>query len=174
MPTLCAAGSGWSSPLLTGRSGSAPPAVWAWADALILGRALTAVAARVVKPARESDATCQPSGSTAEQFLGVSAQLRRDYRTERGALTCIWGSTDATVAIVESVRPDRIPEADRQPAPRLAPVGEEGYYLPEEGELVFRKGHRVVRVTALSEPSRPASLDRLFDIVEPIMPLFLR
>lgn len=143
-------------------------------DALAIGRAVLAIADEVAKPARESDATCQPSGSTAEQFLGVNAQLRRDYRTEGGALTCIWGSTDATVAIVESIRTDTIPEARRYPRPRLAPVGDEGYYLPEEGELVFRKGRRVVRVTALSAPPRPATLDRLFDIVEPIMPLFLR
>jgi hypothetical protein len=144
------------------------------AQSLAIGRAVQAVADEVAKVARESDSVCQPSGAPAEQFLGVQAQLRRDYRTENGGLTCIWGSVDATVAIVESIRQDTIPEADREPKPRLAPVGDEGYYLPEEGELVFRRGRRVVRVTALSDPSRPATLDRLFEIVEPIMPLFIR
>jgi hypothetical protein len=143
------------------------------AAALTIGRAVQAVVPKVVRPARQSDPACQPAGPTAERFLGARAQLRRDYRVD-GALNCIWGMYDATVSIVESFRQDAILEARRTPPPRLAPIGQPGYYLPEEGELVFRQGRRVVRVTALTNPSRPSSLDSLIDIVEPIMPLFIR
>ncbi|HEU4947122.1 MAG TPA: hypothetical protein VFT31_08220 [Kribbella sp.] len=141
--------------------------------ALTLGRVVQAAVPAVVKPARQSDGACQPSGATAEQFLGSRAQLRRDYRVD-GALTCIWGTFDGTVSIVESFRPDSIPEARRTPPPKLAPIGNPGYYLPEEGELVFRQGKRVVRIAALTEPARTVNLDELLDIVEPIMPLFIR
>jgi hypothetical protein len=143
------------------------------AVALSIGHAVAAAVPKVLRAAHQSDATCQPSGSTAERFVGSLVQLRRDYRVN-GALTCIWGTFDATVSIVESVRPDTIPEARRTPPPRLAPVGQPGYYLPEEGELVFRQGRRVVRVTALTDPAQPVTLATLLDIVEPLMPLFLR
>jgi hypothetical protein len=145
------------------------------AETLAIAAAARPVVDLARRPARKSDGTCQPAGSVAEQFLGASAQLRRDYRI-RGGLTCIWGTVDATVAIVETLGPGKaqLPEAAREPTPRRAPIGDEGYYLPEEGELVFRKGRRVVRVSALADPSRPVSLDRLLDIVTPIMPLFLR
>jgi hypothetical protein len=143
------------------------------AVALSIGRAVAAVVPKVLRAAHQSDAACQPSGSTAERFVGSLVQLRRDYRVD-GALTCIWGTFDATVSIVESVRPDTIPEARRLPPPSLAPVGQPGYYLPAEGELVFRQGRRVVRVTALADPGRPVTLDTLLDIVQPLMPLFLR
>jgi hypothetical protein len=143
------------------------------AVALSIGHAVAAVVPKVLRAAHQSDAACQASGSTAERFVGSLVQLRRDYRVN-GALTCIWGTFDATVSIVESVRPDTIPEARRTPSPRLAPVGQPGYYLPEEGELVFRQGRRVVRVSALTDPARPVTLDTLLDIVQPLMPLFLR
>ena len=143
------------------------------AVALSIGRAVIGVVPKVLRAARQSDAVCQPSGSTAERFVGSLVQLRRDYRVD-GALTCIWGTFDATVSIVESVRPDTIPEARRIPPPTLAPIGQPGYYLAEEGELVFRQGRRVVRVTALTDPGRPVTLDTLLDIVQPLMPLFLR
>ena len=71
-----------------------------------------------LKSARITDGACQPAGSLAEQFLGASALLRRDYRV-RGGLTCIWGTTDRTVAITESITSnavaDPMPEAHRQP-----------------------------------------------------------
>jgi hypothetical protein len=143
------------------------------AVALSIGRAVIAVVPKVLRAAHQSDAACQPSGSTAERFVGSLVQLRRDYRVD-GALTCIWGTFDATVSIVESVRPDTIPEARSIPPPGLAPIGQPGYYLPDEGELVFRQGRRVVRVTALTNPTRPVTLDNLLDIVQPLMPLFLR
>jgi hypothetical protein len=143
------------------------------ATALTLGRAVRAVVPRTLRAARQSDGACQPAGATVETFLGGRAALRRDYRVD-GALTCIWGTAGATVSIVESFRPDTIPEARRTPAPRLAPIGQPGYYLPEEGELVFRQGRRVVRVTALTDPSQQATLDDLVDLVEPVMPLFIR
>jgi hypothetical protein len=60
------------------------------------------------------------------------------------------------------------------PPPRLAPLGQPGYYLPEEGELVFRQGRRVVRVTGLTNPPREVTLDALLTIVDPLLPLFLR
>ena len=132
----------------------------------------TAVPA-ALRNARQSDAACQLSTSRAEQFVGASVQLRRDYRVN-GALTCIWGTFDATVSIVESFRPDTIPEARRTPPPQLAPVGQPGYYLPDEGELVFRQGRSVVRVSAVTTPSREIPLDSLLDIVGPLMPLFIR
>jgi hypothetical protein len=143
------------------------------AVAVSIGRAVAAVVPTLLRAAHQSDATCQPAESTAERFVGSLVQLRRDYRVN-GALTCIWGTFDATVSIVESVRPDTIPEARRTPPPRPAPVGQPGYYLPEEGELVFRQGRRVVRVTALTDPAQPVTLATLLDIVEPLMPLFLR
>jgi hypothetical protein len=109
----------------------------------------------------------------AEQFLGVPrAELRRDYRVRTG-MTCIWGTDDRTVSIVESLD-SALPEARYVPTPLPAPIGDRGYYLPDAGELVFQSGRRVVRVSALAEPPVPVSMDRLLDIVEPIMPLFLR
>ena len=48
-----------------------------------------------------------------------------------GALTCIWGTYDATVSIVEAFDQPTIPEAQRVPPPRLAPIGQPGYYLPD-------------------------------------------
>ena len=92
----------------------------------------------------------------------------------KGALTCIWGTYDATVSVVEAFDQPTIPEAQRVPPPRLAPIGQPGYYLPDEGELVFRQGRRVVRVTGLTNPSREVSLDTLLGIVNPLLPLFLR
>ncbi|MFC0625694.1 hypothetical protein [Kribbella deserti] len=142
------------------------------AEQVTIGRAVRAVVPAVARPARISDAACQPSGSSAEQVLGVAAQLRRDYRTEAGAVTCIWGSVDATVAIVESTRPDDIPEARRQPRPERVPIGDGGYYLRSENELVFRRGRRVVRVTVVSDPQRVVTRDRLYDTVGPLLPLF--
>jgi hypothetical protein len=143
------------------------------AVAVSIGRAVAGVLPKVLRAAHQSDAACQPAGSRAEQFVGSLVQLRRDYRVD-GAMTCIWGTFDATVSIVESVRPDTIPEARRIPPPMLAPVGRPGYYLAEEGELVFRQGRRVVRVSALTDPARPVTLATLLDIVEPLMPLFIR
>ncbi|TDD21863.1 hypothetical protein E1218_20220 [Kribbella turkmenica] len=142
------------------------------------GAVAIALAARDAVPmalrdARQSDSACQVSNSAAERFVGVHVQLRRDYRVD-GALTCIWGTYDATVAIVEAFDQPTIPEADRVPPPRLAPIGRPGYYLPDEGELVFRQGRRVVRVTGLTNPPREVSLDTLLGIVDPLLPLFLR
>lgn len=126
-----------------------------------------------LRPARQSDAACQLSNAAAERFIGLHVQLRRDYRVN-GALTCIWGTYDATVAIVEAFGQASIPEAQRVPPPRLAPIGRPGYYLPEAGELVFRQGRRVVRVTALTNPSREVTLAALTNLVDPMLPLFLR
>jgi hypothetical protein len=128
---------------------------------------------QVIRPARQSDAACQLSNAMAERFIGVLVQLRRDYRVN-GALTCIWGTTEATVAIVESLHTDSIPEASQTPPPRSAPIGRPGYYLPDQGELVFRNGRRVVRVSALTTPPREIPLASLLDIVDPLLPLFLR
>ncbi|MEV6286446.1 hypothetical protein [Kribbella sp. NPDC051770] len=128
---------------------------------------------QVIRPARQSDAACQVSNAMAERFIGVLVQLRRDYRVN-GALTCIWGTTEATVAIVESLNADTIPEANQTPPPRSAPIGRPGYYLPAQGELVFRNGRRVVRVSALTDPPREIPLASLLDIVDPLLPLFLR
>jgi hypothetical protein len=126
-----------------------------------------------LRDARQSDSACQLSNAAAERFVGAHVQLRRDYRVN-GALTCIWGTYDATVSIVEAFDQPTIPEADRVPPPRNAPIGRPGYYLPDEGELVFRQGRRVVRVTGLTNPSREVSLDTLLGIVDPLLPLFLR
>lgn len=128
---------------------------------------------RNLRPARQADAACQLSNSAAERFVGLQVQLRRDYRV-KGALTCIWGTFGATVSIVEAFDQPSIPEAERVPPPRLAPIGQPGYYLPEAGELVFRQGRRVVRVTGLTNPPRVVSLDALTGIVDPLLPLFLR
>ena len=100
-------------------------------------------------------------------------QLRRDYRV-KGALTCIWGSLAATVSIVEAFDQPSIPEAETVPPPGLAPIGQPGYYLPEAGELVFRQGRRVVRVTGLTNPPQVVSLATLTGIVAPLLPLFMR
>jgi hypothetical protein len=137
-----------------------------------------AVAARdavpkTVRNARQSDSACQVSTPAAERFVGARAQLRRDYRVN-GALTCIWGTYDATVSIVEAFNQQTIPEAHRVPPPRLAPIGQPGYYLPGEGELVFRQGRRVVRVAGLTNPNREIPLETLLGIVGPLLPLFLR
>jgi hypothetical protein len=131
------------------------------------------VVPQVIRPARQADAACQLSNAMAERFIGVLVQLRRDYRVN-GGLTCIWGTTEATVAIVESLQTDSIPEASQTPPPRSAPIGRPGYYLPDQGELVFRNGRRVVRVSALTDPAREIPLESLLDIVEPLLPLFLR
>ncbi|WP_238151178.1 hypothetical protein [Kribbella sindirgiensis] len=128
---------------------------------------------RSLRPARQSDETCQLATSAAERFIRLQVQLRRDYRV-KGALTCIWGTYDATVSIVEAFDQPTIPEAQRVPPPRFAPIGQPGYYLPEEGELVFRQGRRVVRVTALTNPPRAVTLATLTDLVDPMLPLFLR
>jgi hypothetical protein len=147
------------------------------ADAATVASAVSPVVLASVPPARMADAACQPAGAQAEQFLGASAQLRRDYRV-RGGLTCIWGTAERTVSIVESLPgkevADPLPEARHTPKPVPAPVGDQGYFLAETGELVFRTGRRVVRVAALAEPPVPVTMERLLDIVEPIMPLFLR
>lgn len=142
------------------------------ADAGAIASAVSPNITATVPPARITDSACQPSGALAEQFLGVSAQLRRDYRV-RGALTCIWGTADRTVAIVESLS-TAMPEARHVPKPALAPVGQQGFYLRDVGELVFRSGRRVVRVSALAEPPVVVPMERLLDIVDPIMPLFIR
>jgi len=126
-----------------------------------------------LRPARQADAACQLSNSAAERFVGLQVQLRRDYRVH-GALTCIWGTFEATVSIVEAFDQPSIPEAERVPPPRLAPIGQPGYYIPEAGELVFRQGRRVVRVTGLTNPPRQVSLDTLTGLVDPLLPLFLR
>ncbi|WP_344213393.1 hypothetical protein [Kribbella sancticallisti] len=143
------------------------------AKAVAIARAVRDVVPAMVRPGRQSDAACQLSTSAAERFVGVLVQLRRDYRVN-GALTCIWGTFDATVSIVESFHTDTIPEAKQTPPPRLAPIGQPGYYLPDQGELVFRKGRRVVRVTGLTNPPREITMEALLEIVEPLMPLFIR
>ncbi|TDD57776.1 hypothetical protein E1263_22285 [Kribbella antibiotica] len=143
------------------------------AKAVIIALAAKDAVPAVLRAARQTDPTCQLSNSTAEKFIGAAAQLRRDYRVH-GALTCIWGTSDATVSIVEAFDQPSIPETERVPPPRSAPIGRPGYYLPEEGELVFRVGRRVVRVTALTSPPREVSLTALSDIVDPMKPLFLR
>jgi len=149
------------------------------ADGLDRAKAVTiALAAKdavpkVLRSARQTEATCQLSNSGAEKFIGAAAQLRRDYRVN-GAVTCIWGTYDATVSIVEAFDQKTIPESQHVPPPHNAPIGRPGYYLPEEGELVFRRGRRVVRVTALTNPPREVSLEELTAIVDPMMPLFLR
>jgi hypothetical protein len=142
-------------------------------EATMLADAVAAVVPGAARTSRITDGACEPSGASAEQFLGGWAVLRRDYRIHSG-LTCIWGTVAGTVAIVESVGVTQIPEARRDPRPARAPVGQEGYYLPEDGLLVFRSGRRVVRVSALADPPVAVTMDRLIDIVEPIMPLFLR
>ncbi|MEU8227659.1 hypothetical protein [Kribbella sp. NPDC048915] len=126
-----------------------------------------------LRPARQADETCQLATSGAERFIQLRVQLRRDYRVH-GALTCIWGTYDATVSIVEAFGQTSIPEAQQVPPPKFAPIGRPGYYLPEAGELVFRQGRRVVRVTALTNPPREVTLDTLTDLVGPMLPLFLR
>ena len=128
---------------------------------------------RSLRAARQADAACQLSNSAAERFVEVQVQLRRDYRVH-GALTCIWGTIDATVSVVEAFDQPTIPEAQRVPPPRLAPIGQPGYYIPEAGELVFRQGRRVVRVTGLTNPPRQVTLETLTGIVDPLLPLFLR
>jgi hypothetical protein len=126
-----------------------------------------------LRPARQADETCQLATSGAERFIELRVQLRRDYRVN-GALTCIWGTYDATVAIVEAFGQTSIPEAQQVPPPQFAPIGRPGYYLPEAGEMVFRQGRRVVRVSALTDPPREVPLDTLTDLVNPMLPLFLR
>jgi len=145
------------------------------AEAAALTGAVAPLVAKVARTRWLTDATCQPSGAVAEQFLGGPASLRRDYRV-RGTLTCIWGTETRTVAIVESAirTANPIPEARRDPRPAPAPIGQKGYYLPAEGLLVFKQGPSVVRVSALSDPPAPVPLDRLIDLVQPIMPLFIR
>ncbi|TCN37896.1 hypothetical protein EV644_11022 [Kribbella orskensis] len=141
--------------------------------AVAISRAVRDVVPRAVRNSRQSDAACQLSTSAAERFVGALVQLRRDYRVN-GALTCIWGTFDATVSIVESFHTDTIPEAKQSPAAKPAPIGSPGYYLPDQGELVFRKGRRVVRVTGLTNPARVVPMETLLDIVEPMLPLFIR
>ncbi len=148
--------------------GDIPPA-----DLLGIAETVRDVVPSVMRNARQSDSACQVSNSRAEQFIGTLVQLRRDYRVN-GALTCIWGTFDATVSIVESVHADSIPEATKTPRPMPAPIGLPGYYLPDQGEIVFRQGRRVVRVSALTDPGRTVPMDTLIDIVQPIMPLFIR
>ena len=143
------------------------------AKAVAIALAVQDAVPKNLRPARQSDATCQLANSAAERFVQLHVQLRRDYRV-KGALTCIWGTYDATVSIVEAFDQATIPESQRVPPPRFAPLGQPGYYLPEEGELVFRQGRRVVRVTALTNPSREVSLESLTNIVDPMLPLFLR
>ncbi len=143
------------------------------AQAVAIALATRDAVPKTLRAARQSDSACQLSNSAAERFVGAHVQLRRDYRVN-GALTCIWGTYDATVSIVEAFDQPGIPEAQRVPPPRLAPIGRPGYYLPDEGELVFRQGRRVVRVTGLTNPPREVSLDTLLDIVNPMLPLFLR
>ena len=149
------------------------------ADGIEKARAVTiALAARdavprTLRPARQADETCQLATSAAERFIQLRVQLRRDYRV-KGALTCVWGTYDATVSIVEAFDQATIPEAQQVPPPRFAPIGQPGYYLPEAGELVFRQGRRVVRVTALTNPPREVTLDTLTTLVDPMLPLFLR
>jgi hypothetical protein len=144
------------------------------AKALAIGLAVRDALPKALRRARQTDSVCQESNAAAERFVGARAELRRDYRLTGAALTCIWGTSDATVAIVESAHADAIPEATRKPPPANAPIGRPGYYLPDQGELVFREGPRVVRVTALTNPSRQVSLQTLLDIVGPLLPLFIR
>lgn len=143
------------------------------AKAVAIALAARDAVPKSLRPARQADAACQVSNSAAERFVGLQVQLRRDYRVN-GALTCIWGTFEATVSIVEAFDQPTIPEAQRTPPPRLAPIGQPGYYLPDQGELVFRQGRRVVRVTGLTNPAREVSLDTLTGIVDPLLPLFLR
>jgi hypothetical protein len=143
------------------------------AKAVAIGLAVRAAVPAVLRNARQADAACQVSTSAAERFVGAQVQLRRDYRVN-GALTCIWGTFDATVSIVESFYPDTIPEASTIPPPAFAPIGEPGYYLADQGELVFREGRRVVRVAGLTNPARPVTQDTLLGIVGPVLPLFIR
>ncbi|MEU4389849.1 hypothetical protein [Kribbella sp. NPDC023855] len=143
------------------------------AKAVAIAQAVRAVVPKQLRAARQSDSTCQLATAEAERFVGALVQLRRDYRVN-GALTCIWGTVDATISIVESFHPDSIPEAIQTPPPRPAPIGRPGYYLPEQGELVFRQGRRVVRVTGLTNPPREIPLQTLLDVVGPLMPLFIR
>jgi hypothetical protein len=143
------------------------------AKAVAIALAVQDAVPKNLRPARQSDATCQLANSAAERFVQLHVQLRRDYRV-KGALTCIWGTYDATVSIVEAFNQTTIPESQRVPPPQFAPLGQPGYYLPEQGELVFRQGRRVVRVTALTNPSREVSLESLTNIVDPMLPLFLR
>ncbi|GAA1647600.1 hypothetical protein GCM10009744_43580 [Kribbella alba] len=143
------------------------------AKAIAIGLAARDAVPDVLRNARQSDPACQVSNQAAERFVGALVQLRRDYRVN-GALTCIWGTYDATVAIVESFHADTIPEAAQNPPPLFAPIGRPGYYLPDQGELVFRQGRRVVRVTGLTNPAREVSLETLLALVGPLMPLFYR
>lgn len=144
------------------------------ATAVAIAEAARDTVPRSLRPARQADATCQLSNSAAERFIGLQVQLRRDYRGKGGALTCIWGTYDATVSIVEAFDQPSIPEAEQVPPPQFAPIGRPGYYLPKSGELVFRQGRRVVRVTALTDPPREVTLDALTHLVDPMLPLFLR
>jgi hypothetical protein len=141
--------------------------------AVAVSRAVRNVVPNLIRTARQTDSACQLSTPEAERFIGTLVQLRRDYRI-KGALTCIWGSFDATFSIVESFHADTIPEAARTPPPRFAPIGSPGYYLPDQGELVFRQGRRVVRVSGLTNPSREVPLDTLLGVVGPLLPLFIR
>jgi hypothetical protein len=143
------------------------------AKAVAIALAVRDAVPKNLRPARQSDETCQLSTPKAEHFVQLHVQLRRDYRVN-GALTCIWGTFNATVAIVEAFDQVTIPESQRVPPPRFAPIGQPGYYLPEAGELVFRQGRRVVRVSALTNPPREVTLAALTDIVNPMLPLFLR
>ncbi|MFC6157147.1 hypothetical protein [Kribbella jiaozuonensis] len=143
------------------------------AKAVAIALAVRDAVPKNLRPARQSDSTCQLSTPEAERFVQLHVQLRRDYRV-KGALTCIWGTFDATVSIVEAFDQATIPESQRVPPPRFAPLGQPGYYIPEAGELVFRQGRRVVRVSALTNPPREVTLDALTNIVDPMLPLFLR
>lgn len=143
------------------------------AKAVAIALAARDAVPKSLRPARQSDETCQLSTPAAERFVQLQVQLRRDYRV-KGALTCIWGTFEATVSIVEAFDQATIPESQRVPPPRFAPLGQPGYYLPEAGELVFRQGKRVVRVSALTNPPREVTLDALTNIVDPMLPLFLR
>lgn len=143
------------------------------ATAVAIAQAARAAVPKHLRPARQADATCQLSNSAAERFIRMQVQLRRDYRV-KGALTCIWGTYDATVSIVEAFDQPTIPEAEQVPPPQFAPLGQPVYYLPQSGELVFRQGRRVVRVTALTNPPREVTLDALTNLVDPLLPLFIR
>jgi hypothetical protein len=143
------------------------------AKAIAVGLAARDAVPGVLRNARQSDPACQISNAAAERFVGALVQLRRDYRVN-GAITCIWGTFDATVAIVESFHTDAIPEAAQTPPPLFAPIGRPGYYLPDQGELVFRQNRRVVRVTGLTNPARQIPLESFLALVGPMMPLFYR